>query len=161
VGHPQKLGERLEQAPRALRKNRSCWYLDLSELRQERFLCFRATWFDNLLQQPQEMNIRAPYHVTLFHNSDWKPHSHEPSTFCEDKVVVMVKNHELAGHSGSHLLSQVFIQEAEIGRMVFWSQPGKNLVRPLISTNKLGMVACTCHPSYMGGEIGGWQFRLA
>jgi hypothetical protein len=109
VGHPQKLGERLEQAPRALRKNRSCWYLDLSELRQERFLCFRATWFDNLLQQPQEMNIRAPYHVTLFHNSDWKPHSHEPSTLCEDKVVVMVKNHELAGHSGSHLFFLIFI----------------------------------------------------
>jgi hypothetical protein len=49
------------------------------------------------------MNTIAPYPVTLFHNFDWKPHSHEPSTLCEDKVVVMVKNHELAGHSGSQL----------------------------------------------------------
>jgi hypothetical protein len=54
------------------------------------------------------MNTIAPYPVTLFHNFDWKPHSHEPSTLCEDKVVVMVKNHELAGHGGSHLFLKKF-----------------------------------------------------
>jgi hypothetical protein len=47
------------------------------------------------------MNTLTPYLVTQFYNL-WIPQSHEPPCVCEDKVVVMVKNHELAGHSHSH-----------------------------------------------------------
>jgi hypothetical protein len=36
-------------------------------------------------------------------------------------------------------------REAEIRRTVVQYQPGKN------STNRLGVVVCTCHPSYVGG----------
>jgi hypothetical protein len=35
------------------------------------------------------------------------------------------------------------------GRSPFKTSLGKKLVRPHMSTNKVGMVACTCNPSYL------------
>jgi hypothetical protein len=40
-------------------------------------------------------------------------------------------------------------QEAKIRKMEFESSPGK--IQDPISTNKLDMLAHTCHPSYSGG----------
>jgi hypothetical protein len=40
--------------------------------------------------------------------------------------------------------------EAEIGRIEVPGQPrGKKLMRSYLNRKKLGMVVCTCHPSYM------------
>jgi hypothetical protein len=44
-------------------------------------------------------------------------------------------------------------QEVKIGRIVIKTNPSKKLARPHpMSTNKPGMMACTCDPNYMGGK---------
>jgi hypothetical protein len=39
--------------------------------------------------------------------------------------------------------------EAEIGRVASGGQPGQKVRNP-VSVNKVGVVACTCYPSYVG-----------
>jgi hypothetical protein len=52
----------------------------------------------------------------------------------------------------SMVLIPVIPAEVEIGRIQVQDQSGQKVSKmpPPISTNKLGMVACVCGPSYMG-----------
>jgi hypothetical protein len=50
-------------------------------------------------------------------------------------------------------------QEVEVQRIVVQNHPRKKVSETPISTNKLGITACTCDPSCKEGKVGGSQFE--